>query len=286
MSTTVLATIESTDLAGFFTDVVTDEFLERIEEEARSIIPDTSTAKGRQAIGSLANKIAKGKVMIDNAGKELVSEWKTKANVIDVERKVIRERLDALKVEIRQPLTEWEEEQAVIKAAEELKKEIAEAYASAVIENDLFDTKRELERWRLEAIELERRRATEEAERKEAERIRAEQRAKEAAETAEREKQEAIELERRRATEEAERKEAERIRAEQRAREAKEREEESRRKLAAKKAHVEKINHEAAEDISFRIDVEKDVAEDVIRFIADGEVRHVEIRYTDGLEGK
>lgn len=58
----------------------TDELYERIAQEVRSHVPDVSTKKGRDAIGSLALKISKSKTLIEKCGKELVAEQKLKSN--------------------------------------------------------------------------------------------------------------------------------------------------------------------------------------------------------------
>jgi len=86
-----------------------DELLKRITEEARSIVPNVETAKGRKDIASMAHNVAKSKTYLDSLGKDLVSDWKNKAKVVDIERKKVRDSLDALKEEVRQPLTDWED---------------------------------------------------------------------------------------------------------------------------------------------------------------------------------
>ena len=69
---------------------------------------DMTTAAGRDKTRSLANKVAKLKVKLDDMGKDLVSGWKTQAKAVDVNRKQMRDDLDALKIEARKPLTEFE----------------------------------------------------------------------------------------------------------------------------------------------------------------------------------
>jgi len=83
--------------------------LDKVAEEARSLVPDVSTEKGRKEIASNAFKVAKSKTYLDGLGKDLVSDWKGKAKVVDNERKRSREFLDDLKDEVRRPLTEWEQ---------------------------------------------------------------------------------------------------------------------------------------------------------------------------------
>ncbi|EPC3780567.1 hypothetical protein ACRZEV_000515 [Citrobacter farmeri] len=252
-------------MAVFTTKEQLDPIIEAIEKEARSLVPDVSTRKGRDAIASMAHKVARSKTYIDNAGKDLVAELKALPKQIDESRRIVRERLDALKDEVRKPLTEWEDEQERKKAEEEARikaeadrKQFEADHEMALLMNkgfdrDLAEKKAEAERQRIaheeelkrQAAEQARREAEEKAERERAEsarreaelklkaeqaeryRIEAEQRAerekKEAAERAEREKQEAIAAAQRKAQEEADRirreaeaKEAARLAEEQR----------------------------------------------------------------------
>ena len=52
--------------------------LKEIETEVLATVPDVSTLGSRKKIASMARKVASSKVAIDNAGKELVKEWKEK----------------------------------------------------------------------------------------------------------------------------------------------------------------------------------------------------------------
>lgn len=114
-------------MAVFTTKEQLDPIIEAIEKEARSLVPDVSTRKGRDAIASMAHKVARSKTYIDNAGKDLVAELKALPKQIDESRRIVRERLDALKDEVRKPLTEWEAEQERIKAEEAMNAMHAEA---------------------------------------------------------------------------------------------------------------------------------------------------------------
>lgn len=117
-----------------------------IEKEVRSFAPDVSSAKSRKEIASLAHKVSRSKTLLDGLGKDLVTEWKTNAKAVDNERKLIRDRLDALRDEVRKPLTDWEEAEKARIAAEQLAKEIESDWDAALAENDLFDRQREIER--------------------------------------------------------------------------------------------------------------------------------------------
>lgn len=85
-----------------------DSILGKISDEAKSFKPDLSTVFGRKEIASLAYKIAQSKTFMDDCGKKLGEDAKKTLDTINSERKKIRETLDALKEEVRKPLTDWE----------------------------------------------------------------------------------------------------------------------------------------------------------------------------------
>lgn len=131
-----LVVIEKKNAMAVFTNNdQLDPLIEAIEKEARSLVPDVTTKKGRDAIASMAHKVARSKTYIDNAGKDLVAELKALPKQIDESRRVVRERLDALKDEVRRPLTEWEEEQERIKAEEAM----LALHVEALTMNEEFD---------------------------------------------------------------------------------------------------------------------------------------------------
>ncbi|HDU3502176.1 TPA: hypothetical protein QIW77_003547 [Klebsiella pneumoniae] len=188
-----LVVIEKKNAMAVFTNNdQLDPLIEAIEKEARSLVPDVTTKKGRDAIASMAHKVARSKTYIDNAGKDLVAELKALPKQIDESRRVVRERLDALKDEVRRPLTEWEAEQERIKAEEAMNALHAEALAMneefdrqlaariesdhemALLMNDAFDReqaekKAEAERQRIAREEEIKRQAEEKAKREAAE---------------------------------------------------------------------------------------------------------------------
>ncbi|WP_275183645.1 hypothetical protein [Citrobacter freundii] len=184
---TDLVVIEkSSAMAVFTNNEQLDPIIEKIEKEARSLVPDVSTKKGRDAIASMAHKVARSKTYIDNAGKDLVAELKALPKQIDESRRIVRERLDALKDEVRRPLTEWEVEQERIKAeeaarikAEEDRKRFESDHEIAFLMNDAFDRelaekKAEAERQRIAHEEELKRQAAEQAKREAEEKAAAE----------------------------------------------------------------------------------------------------------------
>lgn len=288
---TDLVVIEKKNAMAVFTNNdQLDPLIELIEKEARSLVPDVTTKKGRDAIASMAHKVARSKTYIDNAGKDLVAELKALPKQIDESRRVVRERLDALKDEVRRPLTEWKAEQERIKAEEAMNA----LHAEALEMNIKFDQKlaakfeadhemallmdKDIDRERADkAAEAERQRIAHEEEIKR----QAEEKAKrEAAEKAQREIDAAAARERE-AILAKERAERERIEAQQRAereqREAAERAErekqvavEAERRKAQEEA--DRVRREAEQREQARLAEEKRKADEQARREAD--VKH------------
>ena len=103
---------KETALAVFSAPMGLDPYLAKIKEELDAFVPDVSTKKGRDAIASIAYKVAKGKTALDNIGKDLVADLKDVPKKIDAERKRMRDLLDLWKDDVRRPLTEWENTEA------------------------------------------------------------------------------------------------------------------------------------------------------------------------------
>lgn len=86
-----------------------DAILERVRQEALAAkTDDISTADNRAKIASLAYKVARSKTALDDMGKTLAATLRSQVTAIDTDRKRIRDNLDALKDEVRKPLTDWE----------------------------------------------------------------------------------------------------------------------------------------------------------------------------------
>lgn len=275
-----------------------EEILQKVEREVMSFVPDITTAKGRKEIASLAYKVAQTKTYLDGLGKDLVAELKEIPKLIDANRKTVRDRLDELKAKARQPLTDYEEEQARIKAEEEAKaaaealaKQIESDHEIAILMDREFDRQREEARLK---AEQEKREHEERLKREAEEKARAEAEAKAKAEIEAAARREAE------ANAAAERAERERIEAEQRAqREAKEAAERIRREAEAKeqariaeekrikeeeerrakdKAHRKEVNNKILADL-IKVGASEDVAKNIITAIVKGEVFATKITY-------
>lgn len=122
-------------VAAFKTPGGTTELFERIAQEARSHVPDVTTKKGRDQIGSLALKISKSKTFIEKCGKGLVAEQKAQIKVIDDDRIATVKKFDELRNEILAPRDAWEQaEKDRVAKHEQFIAEIKEAadYANEV----------------------------------------------------------------------------------------------------------------------------------------------------------
>ncbi|HBW3572613.1 TPA: hypothetical protein MEZ20_001792 [Klebsiella pneumoniae] len=275
-----LVVIEKKNAMAVFTNNdQLDPLIEAIEKEARSLVPDVTTKKGRDAIASMAHKVARSKTYIDNAGKDLVAELKALPKQIDESRRVVRERLDALKDEVRRPLTEWEAEQERIKAEEAMLALHVEALAMnenfdrrlaariesdhemALLMNDAFDREQADK-----AAEAERQRIAHEEEIK---RLAAAAAAREVEQRAQREREEAAHREAVLKAQ-AEQAERDRIAAEQKAEADKQAAIEAERRKAQEEA--DRIRREAEQREQARLAEEKRKADEQARREAD--VKH------------
>lgn len=245
-----LITIEPQNaLTVFTTEKGLDPFLAKVRAEIDSFVPDVTTKKGRDAIASIAHKVAQTKTAIDKTGKELTDKLKEQPKLVDAERKRMRDLLDQWKDEVRAPLTALEDaEKEVLNNlkylsfvselnSEHIKlrlsqvseididfavikpKDLAQAKDAAIetltkaLDQALESEQKqaEIERLQREAAEREQKEREERIAREAAERARAEAEAKAKAEA------ERIELERRQAIEAAEKAERDRVESEQRA---------------------------------------------------------------------
>lgn len=255
-----------------------DRLLQQIAQQARAHQPDLTTVAGRKAVASVAYRVARSKTALDDMGKRLVADWKQQASVVDAERRRLRDTLDALAAEVRQPLTEWEAEQARREAeikeritairdmafcepdSAAIQTQIAAAQAVVISEEDFgawagqaaLAKDGALTRLRDALAEAVRREAEEariEAERvAEAARLEAERTAQAEREAQERAAREAAEAEARRQREA----EAERLRAEAAARSEAERAERERQAETRRAAEIERMKVQAEEDAKRR----------------------------------
>lgn len=276
----------------------TTELFERIAQEARSHVPDVTTKKGRDQIGSLAMKVSKSKTFIEKCGKELVAEQKAQIKVIDDDRIATVKKFDELRNEILAPRDAWEQAEkdrvakhenaiAVIRMVPSLAesldaewtaqniKEAIETLENRVIDSSFEEYEQEAKLAKLETLESLRTALTirekYEAEQAELERLRLAEQARLQREHEERIAREAAE----KATREAEEKarfEAERVQREKA--EAEQRE----ARLKAEKEAAELRAVQAAENERKRIEAEQFAQAEAARKAEEARLADVEHR--------
>lgn len=108
MSGTDLVAVETLKAAEVFAPGGVEKLLAKVMADVRAHKLDASTDEGRAEIKSLAYKVARSKTALDDLGKDFVAEMKRAAATVDADRRTIRDRLDALRDEVRKPVDDWE----------------------------------------------------------------------------------------------------------------------------------------------------------------------------------
>jgi colicin import membrane protein len=291
MSNELIEINETTALQAFSSDNGLDEVIKQAKELVDGFEHDLSTDAGRKRTASLANKVAKLKVRMDGLGKSLTDDWAKKKKAVDANRKQMRDALDALKVEARKPLTDWEAEQKAIeeaKAAAELQKQIDADHEIALLLNEKFDAeiaakveaerKAEEERQaqlKAEQEEREKRIAEEAAERERLASLEREKQAKEQAEAAERARiaaEERAKVEIEKAAEAARQAEINRQAAEAK------RLADEQAKREADRAYIGSVRKAAKDDL-MKLGLDEETAKKVVLAISAGDISNVTINY-------
>lgn len=139
----ILGTV--TAVAVFGTPGGVDAILDKIKAQALATDTDISTQAGRQAVASLAYKIARSKAALDAMGKELGEDNYRRWKAITAERARVVDELDALRDQVRKPLTDWENaEKARVAAHEAALDAICEAPGFYEAENAAADYRQRL----------------------------------------------------------------------------------------------------------------------------------------------
>lgn len=107
-----IAKIRGNPASVYSGDVDVGRLLAELRRRVLAEPVDLSTAKGRDAVISAAAKVSKTKTILDGAGKELTEKWRRQTDAVNAVRKRIRDTLDALRDEVRAPVTRWEEQEA------------------------------------------------------------------------------------------------------------------------------------------------------------------------------
>jgi hypothetical protein len=115
-------------------------FLEQIRELAKEV-PDVTTKKGRDRIGSLARMVGSSKTAIEKPGREYLKRLKEAVKPAEEELRVFTRECDAIRDAILKPREEWEAEQERIKAEEAMNA----MHAEALVMNESIDLQRAIQ---------------------------------------------------------------------------------------------------------------------------------------------
>ncbi|HHA1498267.1 hypothetical protein [Enterobacter kobei] len=115
-------------------------FLEQIRELAKEV-PDVTTKKGRDRIGSLARMVGSSKTAIEKPGREYLKRLKEAVKPAEEELRVFTRECDAIRDAILKPRDEWEAEQERIKAEEAMNA----LHAEALVMNENIDLQRAIQ---------------------------------------------------------------------------------------------------------------------------------------------
>lgn len=86
-------------------------FISHIKEQVSGEVPDLATKKGRDRIASLAAQVSRSKTAIEKPGRDYLKHLKELPKAVEAELREFVRECDALRDEIRKPLTDWEREE-------------------------------------------------------------------------------------------------------------------------------------------------------------------------------
>ncbi|MEL5392845.1 hypothetical protein [Serratia nevei] len=86
-----------------------DQFFEQIKSAVSREVPDLSTKKGRDRVASLAAQVSRSKTAVEKPGRDYLRRLKEAVKPAEQEIRRFVDNCDALRDEIRRPLTEFEE---------------------------------------------------------------------------------------------------------------------------------------------------------------------------------
>lgn len=118
-----------------------DEFYGKVEKMAKGLVADPLTKEGASQIKSCARQIASVKKKVDDYGKDVVAELKALPKIIDENRRIFREKMEALQDDIRRPVTEIEQREEEIAAIAQRHMRIGADAASGDIQKEIESVK-------------------------------------------------------------------------------------------------------------------------------------------------
>lgn len=115
------------------------EVIDFVTLKAKAHKPDISTDKGRKAIASNAAEVSRSKTFLEKIGKAKSAAIKADAKTLDAGRRYMKDTLDLLRDEMREPLTKWEKAEKEKEAAERLAEQVASDHDAALVDDDIFN---------------------------------------------------------------------------------------------------------------------------------------------------
>jgi len=116
----IIREVEDNPVVALTNEAKFNAYFAAVEAQARAVPVDLETSTGRDRIKSAAAQVARKKTAIDNAGKAATEEWRRLTGRVNAVRNVAKERFDALRDDIRRPVTEWENAEEARRAEADL----------------------------------------------------------------------------------------------------------------------------------------------------------------------
>jgi colicin import membrane protein len=123
-----------------------NQFYEKVKDYVSKEVPDVTTDKGRKAIASLSGKVSSSKTAVEKPGRDYLRKIKELPKTIEAELREFVTLMDKLRDDVRQPLTDYEADQARIKAEKETEEarkalliQIENDHEIALLLNEKFD---------------------------------------------------------------------------------------------------------------------------------------------------
>jgi hypothetical protein len=83
-------------------------FVDAVKTQVVGEVPDLTTRKGRERIASLAATVSKSKTAVEKPGRDYLRRLKEMPKVVEAELREFVAEMDALRDQVRQPLTDWQ----------------------------------------------------------------------------------------------------------------------------------------------------------------------------------
>ncbi|WP_291365283.1 hypothetical protein [Acetobacter sp. UBA5411] len=85
-----------------------EKLLSDLESNVRAIPTDATTEKGRKQIKSIAFQVSRSKTALENMGNDLKADAKKTVDLVNADLRIVRDRCDKLRDEVRAPVDEYE----------------------------------------------------------------------------------------------------------------------------------------------------------------------------------